>query len=46
VIAAGADAGGDVPSTVVDVTGSAPRVLRWGALTEPALGPILEELAA
>jgi tRNA threonylcarbamoyl adenosine modification protein (Sua5/YciO/YrdC/YwlC family) len=46
LIAAGADAGGGEPSTVVDVTGPAPRVLRWGALTELSLGPILEELAA
>jgi L-threonylcarbamoyladenylate synthase len=46
VIAATADAGGEVPSTVVDLTGRAPRVLRWGALGESALGPILEELAA
>ena len=34
------------PSTVVDVTGPRPRVLRWGALAEPALRPVLEELAA
>ena len=42
----GADAAGDAPSTVVDVTGSRPRVLRWGALPERALSPVLEELAA
>ena len=46
VLAAGADAGREAPSTVVDVTGAQPRVLRWGALAEPALRPILEELAA
>jgi len=46
VVSVGPDADGDAPSRVVDVTGPAPRVLRWGALTEPALGPILEELAA
>jgi tRNA threonylcarbamoyl adenosine modification protein (Sua5/YciO/YrdC/YwlC family) len=46
VIADGADADGGEASTVVDVTGATPRVLRWGALAEPALGPVLEELAA
>jgi L-threonylcarbamoyladenylate synthase len=35
-----------LPSTVVDVTGPSPRVLRWGALGEPALRPVLEEIAA
>ena len=46
VITTGADAGDEPPSTVIDVTGPRPRVLRWGALAEPALRPILEELAA
>jgi len=46
VIAADADSGGEAPSTVVDLTRPTPRVLRWGALAEPALRPILEELAA
>jgi tRNA threonylcarbamoyl adenosine modification protein (Sua5/YciO/YrdC/YwlC family) len=46
VIATGADAGSEAPSTVVDLTGPRPRVLRWGALGESALRPILEELAA
>ncbi|TMA34074.1 MAG: threonylcarbamoyl-AMP synthase [Deltaproteobacteria bacterium] len=46
VIADGEDASGEPPSTVVDVTGAVPRVLRWGALQESALGPVLEELAA
>src|SRR4030095_14076443 len=31
-------------STVVDVTGPRPRVLRWGAIAEPALRAVLEEL--
>jgi L-threonylcarbamoyladenylate synthase len=35
-----------LPSTVVDLTGPTPRVLRWGALAEAALRPVLEELAA
>jgi len=46
VLATGEDAGGELPSTVVDVSGPRPRVLRWGALAEPALRPVLEELAA
>lgn len=46
VIEAGVDAGREEPSTVVDVTGPSPRVLRWGALAEAALRPVLEELAA
>lgn len=40
----GAEAGGDEASTVVDVTGSEPRVLRWGAVREDELGPLLREL--
>jgi tRNA threonylcarbamoyl adenosine modification protein (Sua5/YciO/YrdC/YwlC family) len=46
VIADGEDASGELASTVVDVTGAAPRVLRWGALAAPALAPVLAELAA
>jgi len=42
----GPDAGEEPASTVVDVTGPRPRVLRWGALRERALAPVLEELAA
>ena len=42
----GAEAGGDEASTVVDLTGDAPRVLRWGALAEADLGPALRELGA
>ena len=37
---------GVIASTVIDVTGDTPRVLRWGALAEPALRPVLAELAA
>ena len=40
------DAAGGDASTVVDLGGDAPRVLRWGAIREPALRPVLEELAA
>jgi tRNA A37 threonylcarbamoyladenosine synthetase subunit TsaC/SUA5/YrdC len=46
VIAEGEEAGGEAASTVVDVTGARPRVLRWGALGESALQPVLAELAA
>jgi L-threonylcarbamoyladenylate synthase len=46
VICDGADATGELPSTVIDLTGARPNVLRWGALAEPALRPVLEELAA
>lgn len=41
----GAEAGGDAESTVVDTTGSTPRVLRWGALPENELEPVMEEIA-
>jgi len=33
-------------STVVDATSARPRVLRWGALGERALAPVLAEVAA
>jgi tRNA threonylcarbamoyl adenosine modification protein (Sua5/YciO/YrdC/YwlC family) len=46
LLAGGADAGGEAASTVVDVTGPRPRVLRWGALAARELSPVLEELAA
>jgi tRNA threonylcarbamoyl adenosine modification protein (Sua5/YciO/YrdC/YwlC family) len=46
VIAGTADAGGASASTVVDLTGPRPRVLRWGALDATALRPVLDELAA
>jgi tRNA A37 threonylcarbamoyladenosine synthetase subunit TsaC/SUA5/YrdC len=42
----GDDAGGGAASTVVDVCGDRPAVLRWGALTETRLAPFLEEIAA
>jgi len=45
VISGGVDAAGESASTVVDVTGVRPSVLRWGALAEPALRPVLVELA-
>lgn len=40
----GGEAGGEVASTVVDATGDAPRVLRWGAVSAEDLEPVLEEL--
>jgi tRNA A37 threonylcarbamoyladenosine synthetase subunit TsaC/SUA5/YrdC len=40
----GAEAGGDEASTVVDVTANEPRVLRWGAVKEDQLAPLLREL--
>ena len=46
VVADGADASGGEASTVVELTGPRPRVLRWGALREDALAPVLEEVAA
>ena len=41
----GAEAGGDAESTVVDTTSSIPQVLRWGALPENELEPVMEEIA-
>jgi tRNA A37 threonylcarbamoyladenosine synthetase subunit TsaC/SUA5/YrdC len=40
------DASGEAPSTVIDLTGKAPHVLRWGALSETVLAPVLAEIAA
>jgi tRNA threonylcarbamoyl adenosine modification protein (Sua5/YciO/YrdC/YwlC family) len=37
-----AEAGGGPASTVVDVTGQRPRVLRWGALSAAELEPVLQ----
>ena len=42
----GAEAGGDEASSVIDVTGELPRVLRWGAIGEDVLAPVLRELGA
>lgn len=42
----GAEAGGDRESTVVDLTGVRPVVVRWGGLSERVLGPVLEEIEA
>jgi L-threonylcarbamoyladenylate synthase len=41
----GAECGGDAASTVVDLTGARPLVLRWGALTADTLEPVLAEFA-
>jgi L-threonylcarbamoyladenylate synthase len=40
------DAQGAAPSTVVDVSVPIPNVLRWGAIPEATLRPVLEELVA
>jgi len=40
-----AEAGGDVESTVVDISGERPRVLRWGSLAAVELEPVLREIA-
>jgi tRNA threonylcarbamoyl adenosine modification protein (Sua5/YciO/YrdC/YwlC family) len=39
-----AEAGGGPASTVVDLTGEQPRVLRWGALRAAQLEPVLQEV--
>jgi L-threonylcarbamoyladenylate synthase len=39
-----AEAGGDVESTVMDVSGEEPRVLRWGSLSAAELAPVLREI--
>jgi tRNA A37 threonylcarbamoyladenosine synthetase subunit TsaC/SUA5/YrdC len=41
----GAESGGDAASTVVDLAGPRPAVLRWGAIAADALEPVLAELA-
>jgi L-threonylcarbamoyladenylate synthase len=41
-----ADAGGTPASTVVDLTGEKPVVLRWGALSRATIAPWLEEASA
>jgi L-threonylcarbamoyladenylate synthase len=38
------DTGGDTPSTIVDVSGSLPRVLRQGALGLAELQSVVPEL--
>ena len=40
----GAEAGGDAASTVVDLSGERPAVLRWGAIPAETLEPVLAEL--
>jgi L-threonylcarbamoyladenylate synthase len=40
----GAESGGEAPSTVVDLTESEPRVLRWGAVPATELLPFIEEM--
>jgi L-threonylcarbamoyladenylate synthase len=43
LLADGPDAGASAASTVVDLTGVRPVVLRWGALSRETLSPWLEE---
>jgi len=40
-----AEAGGDAETTVVDVSGERPRVLRWGSLGSEDLEPVLREIS-
>jgi tRNA threonylcarbamoyl adenosine modification protein (Sua5/YciO/YrdC/YwlC family) len=42
----GAEAGGHPASTVVDLTGARPEVLRWGGLPKRVLALVLVEIAA
>jgi L-threonylcarbamoyladenylate synthase len=46
LLADGSDAGGAAESTVVDLTGPRPAVLRWGAVSRRELAPWLEEAPA
>jgi L-threonylcarbamoyladenylate synthase len=46
LLAGSPDAGGEPESTVVDLCGARPRVLRWGGVPKSVLAPLLEELAA
>jgi len=41
----GAEAGGDAESTVVDLCGARPAVLRWGAISRDEMEPMLQGLA-
>jgi L-threonylcarbamoyladenylate synthase len=44
LVDAGPDADGANPSTVLDLTGADALVLRWGALEERDLAPVLQEI--
>jgi L-threonylcarbamoyladenylate synthase len=41
-----AEAGGEAPSTVLDLTSPEPQVLRWGSVAAQELEPVLQEIAA
>jgi L-threonylcarbamoyladenylate synthase len=41
----GAETGGDAQSTVVDLCGEQPEVLRWGAVPAAELDPVLREVS-
>lgn len=40
-----AESGGDAETTVLDVSGARPRVLRWGSLGSEELEPVLREIS-
>ena len=40
----GGEAGGDLESTVIDVSTSKPGVLRWGAIRAAEIDPVLQEI--
>jgi len=40
----GAEAGGDLESTVVDVSSARPEVLRWGSIRQAEIEPVLREI--
>jgi L-threonylcarbamoyladenylate synthase len=42
---AGSEAGGDLESTVVDVSTARPEVLRWGSIRAAEIEPLLQEIS-
>ncbi len=40
----GGEAGGDIESTVIDVTTARPEVLRWGSIRAAEIDPVLQEI--
>jgi L-threonylcarbamoyladenylate synthase len=40
----GSEAGGDLESTVVDVSSARPEVLRWGSIRAAEIDPVLQEI--
>jgi L-threonylcarbamoyladenylate synthase len=41
----GAEAGGDLESTIIDVSGARPEVLRWGSIRAAEIEPVLQEIS-